>query len=296
MTPALRERAVRFGARQNLAGILSTPRDTRLSGPCVVVINAGIVHHVGPNRLYVDLARSLAAQGYPVLRFDLSGLGDSDASNGGSSLAKAAVTDVKAAFDFLEATRGANSFIVCGLCSGANHGMLTTFSDTRVIGALLIDPTVSRSRRSQALHLGRRFLHAATWGALITLTHPMLPRALSRQRGLALAQAAQGYAERQEASQATVEQIRTAFEQVIDRGVQLMLVFTGGVNHVYNYREQLFDLLPGLDFRHQLKLDFMPETDHTISDSESRNKLLHSVGDWMARCFPVFETSAVKRD
>ncbi len=295
MTPALRERAVRFGPRQGLAGILSTPRDTRLSGPCVVIINAGIVHHVGPNRLYVDLARSLAAQGYPVLRFDLSGLGDSEAVSGSSSLAKAAVSDVKAAFDFLEQTRGYSAFIVCGLCSGANHSMLTTFSDTRVIGALLIDPTVGRSRRSQVLHLGRRFLHAATWGALITLRHPMLPRALGRQRSLALAQAAQGHAERQETSQATPEQIQLAFEQVIARGVQLMLVFTGGVNHVYNYKTQLFDLLPGLDFRHQLKLEFMPETDHTISDSESRSKLLRAVGDWMARCFPVLESSVVKR-
>ena len=296
MTPALRERAVRFGPRQNLAGILATPRDARLSGPCVIVINAGIVHHVGPNRLYVDIARSLAAQGYTVLRFDLSGLGDSEASNGGSSLSKAALADIKAAFEFLEATRGNSSFIMCGLCSGANHSMLATISDTRVIGALLIDPTVSRSRRSQALHLRRRFLHAATWGALLTLRHPMLPRAFSRQRGLALAEAAQGHAERQEVSRASPEQIRVAFEQVIDRGVQLMLVFTGGVNHVYNYREQLFDLLPGLDFRHQLKLDFMPETDHTISDGESRSKLLRSVGDWMARCFPVFETSVVNRD
>ncbi|MEP7049209.1 MAG: alpha/beta fold hydrolase [Pseudomonadota bacterium] len=294
MTPALRERAVRFGPRQGLAGILSTPRDARLNGPCVVIVNAGIVHHVGPNRLYVDLARTLASEGYSVLRFDLSGLGDSDAASGGASLSRAALSDISAALDFLEQTRGGTSFIMCGLCSGANHSMLTTFSDTRVVGALLIDPTVARSRRSRVLHLSRRFLHAATWGALITLRHPMLPRALSRQRRMALAQASQDYAERQEITQVTAEQIRVAFEQVIARGVQLMLVFTGGVNHVYNYRDQLFDLMPGLDFRHQLRLEFMPETDHTISDNESRAKLLRAVGDWMARCFPVSETRAVQ--
>ena len=65
-----------------------------------------------------------------------------------------------------------------------------------------------------------------------------------------------------------------------------MLVFTGGVNQVYNYRDQLFDLLPGLDFRDQLRLDFMPDTDHTAGDGPGRAKLLRAIGEWMQHCFP----------
>ena len=75
-------------------------------------------------------------------------------------------------------------------------------------------------------------------------------------------------------------------ERILDRGVCLMLVFTGGVNHVYNYRNQLFDLLPGMDFRGQLRLEYMPYTDHTVSDGPGRQELLVAVREWLAKAFP----------
>ena len=287
MTPLVRERAVWFGPKQGLAGILSTPRTAHTGAPLIVIVNAGVVHRVGPNRLNVDIARKLASRGYTVLRFDLRGLGDSEPLTGGSSLTDAAVADVRSAFDFLEATQGAQSFICCGLCSGANYSLLTSFADPRVVGLLLVDPTVARTRRGKIIHYAHRLLNLATWGAMLTMRHSRLRRAIGRQRGMAVAQAAQGQSEQQEPTQVNGEQARASIERVLDRGVQLMLVFTGGVNHVYNYRNQLFDLLPGVNFRDQLNLIFMPETDHTVGDLPSRQKLLQSIGEWMTRCFPT---------
>jgi dienelactone hydrolase len=297
VTAAIRERVVRFGPQQSLAGILTAPREARHEAPHVVLVNAGIVHRVGPNRLYVEIARRLAALGYPVLRFDLSGLGDSDAIAEGASLSESAVTDIRTALDFLESSRKAASFILCGLCSGANHSMLATFVDARVAGALLIDPTTTRTRRSELVHIGRRLRHVATWGALLTLRHPAWRRSLGRLRSRAVVQAANGQSaqhalpDAQHAAQP--QEIRASLQHVIDRGVHLMLVFTGGVNHVYNYREQLFDLLPGLDFREQLRLEFMPETDHTVSDMASRARLLEAIGEWTVDAFPAAVRPAV---
>jgi hypothetical protein len=90
--------------------------------------------------------------------------------------------------------------------------------------------------------------------------------------------------------------VRQALEAMIDRGVHMMLVFTGGVNHVYNYYGQLFDLLPGLDFRKQLRLEYMPETDHTVSDAAGRGKLLASVGEWLRQSFPGRGTASTDGD
>ncbi|HEY5972738.1 MAG TPA: hypothetical protein VIT22_12400, partial [Pseudoxanthomonas sp.] len=45
-------------------------------GTTVVLLNAGLIHRVGPFRLYVRLARELAESGFDVLRFDLPGIGD----------------------------------------------------------------------------------------------------------------------------------------------------------------------------------------------------------------------------
>lgn len=286
MKAAARERVVRFGPRQGLAGILSVPRSPLADVPHVVIINAGIVHRVGPNRLYVDIARALSARGYPALRFDLLGLGDSDPLTRNISLTAAAVSDVKTALDFLETSHAAKRFVLCGLCAGADYGMLTTFEDERVVGSVLIDPTVRRTRRGKALHYGRRLLHPATWSAMLALRHQLWRRALGWQRGAAVARVAQAQSEQQEPLQVTEAQVRASIDRVLARGVQLMLVFTGGVNQVYNYRDQLFDLLPGLDFRGQLRLDFMPDTDHTAGDGAGRAELLRSIGSWMNRCFP----------
>lgn len=284
-----RERVVRFGAGQGLAGILSTPRVARPGAPYVVFVNAGIIHRVGPNRLYVDLARALAALGYPVLRFDLAGLGDSAVGTGGASLSESAVADVRAALDHLASARQATAFVVAGLCSGANYTLLSAFADTRVVGTLVIDPTVMRTRKSQLVHLARRLRHAGTWGALLTLRHPAWRRSLERLRSASVADAVAGQSTQRARLQGQTPspaEVRASLARLVERGVQLMFVFTGGVNHVYNYRGQLFDLLPGFDFRQQLRLEFMPDTDHTVSDRPSRAALIGAVSDWMTHGFP----------
>ena len=79
-----REEAVRFGPDERLFGILTEPPPAaaRPALPPILLLNAGCIHHVGPNRWYVSLARQLAQLGHRVLRFDLSGLGDSQTTPG----------------------------------------------------------------------------------------------------------------------------------------------------------------------------------------------------------------------
>src|SRR5688500_20259796 len=69
----LRERAIRFGSGERLVGILTDPADGEdAQRPTAVFVTAGMLHRVGPNRLYVTLARRLARLGVPSMRFDLS--------------------------------------------------------------------------------------------------------------------------------------------------------------------------------------------------------------------------------
>ena len=293
MSAEIRERIVRFGSENGLAGIHTVSRDSSVQVPHVVIVNAGIIHRVGPNRLYVDLARTAAALGYPVLRFDIAGLGDSDSIRNGLSLTELAQDDIRTAFDFLEQSHGAREFIVMGLCSGANYAVLASFRESRVIGTLLIDPTVTRTRRSAMLHLMRRLLHLPTWGSIVSLSHPLFRRSLGLMRTVAVARAAEGQSGERSAAESGELQlgvIASMLQRSIDRGVRMMLVFTGGVNHVYNYRQQLFDLLPEVDFRDQLRLEYMPETDHTVCDGPSREKLLVFMSEWLRAAFPSSPT------
>ena len=68
---------VQVGA-ERLFGILSEPAAGQRAGATAVLFNAGSVRRIGPNRMWVEIARSWAARGVPTLRIDLSGVGDSD--------------------------------------------------------------------------------------------------------------------------------------------------------------------------------------------------------------------------
>lgn len=91
--------------------------------PAIILLNSGAVHHVGPNRIYVSIARLLAAKGYYVFRLDLEGLGDSvsaDPMQENHPFQKNAVHNTFAAIQHLQNKGIAGKFIVGGLCSGAH--------------------------------------------------------------------------------------------------------------------------------------------------------------------------------
>lgn len=120
-TVRVEEQVCRFGADGHLFGVLSrsTPPNDR---PAIIMLNAGAIHHVGPNRLYVTLARQLSARGFACLRLDLEGLGDSVLRTEGREnhpYPLTAVEDVEAAIEFLK-QRGYTRFITLGLCSGSH--------------------------------------------------------------------------------------------------------------------------------------------------------------------------------
>lgn len=132
-TAGVVERPILFGPENGLFGILSMLEDERLRTKCgVILVCGGAVHRVSANRMYVRLARKLASMGLAVLRFDLSGIGDSASiADSPRDHAYRAEFDenMRAARDLLgrEASASATSYI--GLCSGAFVAMRAALSD-----------------------------------------------------------------------------------------------------------------------------------------------------------------------
>lgn len=73
------DEVVEIGGADGLTrrGILSLPAS---GAPAAVLLlmQAGLRYRVGPARLYVDIARQLAAEGFATLRLDPAGMGESD--------------------------------------------------------------------------------------------------------------------------------------------------------------------------------------------------------------------------
>ena len=142
----IRETSILFGSEQSLFGILAEPAEfpasDRRSETAILMLNVGGNYHVGPNRIYVRMARSWAASGYRAFRFDLAGIGDSRSGAGLSPsrmYSKESTADVRSAIDCLVA-KGCKTFIVMGICSGAFLAFQTAMVDPRVTGQILMNP------------------------------------------------------------------------------------------------------------------------------------------------------------
>ncbi len=112
------------------------------SNRTVLFLNAGAVRNIGPNRMFVPLARAWAQAGYRVLRLDFSGIGDSQSRStgeGNASYSKNVSEELAAAISFLQ-QHGASEIRLVGLCSGAYHAFRNAVAGAPVYSATMINP------------------------------------------------------------------------------------------------------------------------------------------------------------
>jgi pimeloyl-ACP methyl ester carboxylesterase len=129
----------------NLAGVLAEPRGQREPGLCAILLNAGAVRHIGPNRMWVEVARRWATRGVPTLRLDVEGIGDADGattpySRDGSLYMPELVPQVLASVDFLHEQGVGDRFVLVGLCAGAYWAFHAALRDPRVSTACMVNP------------------------------------------------------------------------------------------------------------------------------------------------------------
>lgn len=109
----------------------------------ILLLNSGAVHHIGPSRLYVTMARRWAREGYVVMRLDLAGIGDSPAPAGEQEnviYPDHAADNVGKAVTMLRDRYGVEQIVSLGLCSGAYHSFLAARLGMPLSGVVLINP------------------------------------------------------------------------------------------------------------------------------------------------------------
>ncbi len=243
----LRERPITVQAPEGpLFGILTEPLGERTELGAVLV-NAGAQRHIGPNRMWVQIARRWAARGVPTLRFDLGGIGDSD----GDAAVLAHVAGIykpaygpqmRAALEVFGAHGLPERFVVLGLCAGGYWSIHTALEDERVRLAILLntrsliwDEEVYGVRRARELR--ERVLLGSTWrkalhGDLDLARHLETARAFAlratrapRRLRARLGAGTQG-AERAHSLDRTAA-LATMFERLQERDQHALLLFTG---------------------------------------------------------------------
>jgi alpha-beta hydrolase superfamily lysophospholipase len=140
----VRETAAFLDPQRILFGVVSEPvNPARAVRDVVVLLNSGTIHHIGPSRLYVAIARRCAARGIGALRVDLSGVGDSAVRNGeveNAPYSDSARIDVRQAVEFAGSRFPDAKVHLIGLCSGAYHGLKAAAAGYSLRSVVVVNP------------------------------------------------------------------------------------------------------------------------------------------------------------
>ncbi|MCW7537504.1 alpha/beta hydrolase [Aquabacterium sp. A7-Y] len=276
--PAI-EVPVQFGSHAHLLGMLTRPPAAPPHAVGVILLNAGVIHRIGPHRLNVKLARELAARGFASLRFDLSGLGDSRVPPNAAGFTEQAVRDIRAAMDELGRRCGTTHFAIAGLCSGAHHGLNAALADERIEGLVLLDGHAYPTHRTRLVRMRRR-LAQMSWAELLGWPLRRAARLVQNRREARAARQAAGEERSSSASTPTRRQYAAAMQTLVSRGVAVYHIYSGSLLESYNHASQFRDAFARFAFVDQVRCDYLSEIDHTVTPLAAQALVRERIAAW----------------
>ncbi len=260
-----------------LVGVYTESEILSSKRPTILFLNSGLLPHVGPYRLYVKLARKFAKMGFNCFRFDLSGIGDSEKHKDSRLYQVQHQSDITDVIDYLQKERKDEQFIVLGICTGADNAHQTMVRDDRVVGAVSIDGYTYPTIRYYFNHLMPKLFSVSSWITLIKL-------AIKRRKEAA-----------QVNSRATLDridmswnnppkhQVEDDYRSFLNKNKSLLAVYTA--SWPYNYKNQLADVFPRLNFGTNLQTAYLEDAEHIFPLAEDRANLSKTIVDWLEERF-----------
>ena len=279
----MKERILKLGRSTPLVGILTEPEKPDAEAlpraeakPVVLLLNSGILHRVGACRIHVRLARRLASEGFAVVRFDFSGIGDSETRRDDLPFERSAVAELQEVMDQIAEQRGTETFVPMGLCSGADMALEIAKVDPRVIALGLLDLWCYRTPGYYLRRYGPKFLDPRVWlNSLRVRVEQFGGGAEEVPEYLDLPTYVREYPARNDATR--------DLAALVARGVRLRCIFTGGQPDDYLYEGQFAQAFRSVRFGDLLEETFIPDADHIFTNLDHQGLVLDELSGWMQR-------------
>lgn len=317
-------RIVEFPNRDGLRlrGMLHEPDPRIARGICVLLLSPGIKGRVGPHRLYLKFVTALVPLGFHVLRFDYSGLGDSDGSVDEGLLSDMYntiqdgryVADTLSAMDWMQQVYGIRRFVGSGLCGGSISALLTAAVDRRIESILSLSiPTAfdggeanwARFATSQQLvsirrNYFKRMFKPHSWVRFLTgkTSYYVLWRSLKHvlpwRSASPSATSTKGSADGVSPPDDTNPKFAPAFLRFIRSERQMLLIFSGRDRLRWEFDEKFLkrhagDLEP---LQSYFDVKIIPDANHILSDPAWVKQMLDHAVEWLEKVHPASITVA----
>lgn len=180
----------------NLVGILTRPAGSGAPRVGIVTAHGWSGYRIGPHGIVVDFARRAAELGYPSLRFDFRGRGDSEGEMEQANRASM-IADCVCATSFLREQTGCERVVLVGICAGSQVAIGAAAEGARPDALLLWsaplseqtgeEQAVAAKRRHFLGEYARKLCRPETWRKLVTgkLQPKKIAHVLSGQQGRA---------------------------------------------------------------------------------------------------------------
>jgi alpha-beta hydrolase superfamily lysophospholipase len=276
----MNEEPVVFGSDGQLVGTLTFPADSTTIGPAVVLVNAGVIHRIGPHRFYVKLARRLAQSGHVVLRFDLSGSGDSGSPSQPLPMLEQAVDDIRSALDVVRGGQADKRVSLIGICSGAMNAFHAALADEGVGALVMFDgnmyPTWGTRWRRQANRMRWRSLRRSVGLLAASVSRNGLFGAITAAKVDLFGVPSE------DSARLPIEQYAGGLKKLVGRGAKIYLLFSASFPAYYSYSKQFSDKFRAYGLSSEVATRFLPNVDHVITLRPSQDLVIGAIDRWLS--------------
>lgn len=219
-----------------LTGVLATPTGGQADGArlCAVLLNAGAVRRIGPNRMWVEIARRWAALGVPTLRLDAACFGDSDGDERryyqtAEFYRDNSLAQIRTVLDALEEEGLPSNFLLAGLCSSAYWALRAGLADQRV-GALVLVNLWSfvwseELAAARDARRGRALLRSGSWLDLARIASS--EGRIARFAKVALRRVVSAASRERDIAEVVAAETDLMLDQLSERNVETLLLLSG---------------------------------------------------------------------
>jgi exosortase A-associated hydrolase 1 len=263
----MKQRAIRIECGQDrMVAVLTMPDRPGTRG--VLVITGGPQYRVGSHRQFVLLARQLARDGLPVMRFDQRGMGDSEGAPRNFDEIDDDISCAIAAF-FAHQPQ-LSEIVLWGLCDGATAASFHAPSEPRVCGLILLNPwvrtTTGEARTNLRYYYLSRLRQWEFWRKLVR----------GKVRALVSLQSIGSQLRQASAASAGNNLPRRVMQALSSFGKPILIVLSGQDLTAREFSDVLS--------RARLRCDRVdvPDANHTFSSRVWRDQLAQTCSSWIA--------------